>query len=139
ADRDLPDLCPATHDDDPLAVDGLQRIDYLDPAHHRQLLERRDEQVDAPGEVDLEVHEILRRPLARDLDRRDVAAELGDRAGELMQNPGSTRGSHLYSDSVVHHDALSSGIVPRSLDVPRHDAEAGPESVASICDAPAMI
>src|SRR5206468_11168584 len=88
ADGDLPDLRAAAHDDDPLAVDRLERVHDLHAAHDVELLERRDERLGATREADLEVDAVLRRALARDRDRRDVATLLRDDAGELMEHTG---------------------------------------------------
>ena len=111
ADRDLPYLRAAAHDDHALAVDHLQRRDLGHLAHDRQRPQLRDERVGilGGGDLDLEVDAQLPVMLAEDLDERDVALSPGDGTGELVQHAHTRIHTQLNSESLAHSMALWRG------------------------------
>ena len=109
AERDLADLRAAAHDDDALAVDGAQRGDALEVAHHRQRAQLIEHGGRIVRRLDLEVDTVPALACV-DVDGRDVTPVPRDDAGQLMQDAGaepvctSTPNFSLMPFSVVDLD-----------------------------------
>ena len=101
-----PDLRPATHDDQPLAVDRLERRHTVGAMDDRQCGELGEHRVGCARHLDLEVHRGLGLARREDLDGRDVARVARDHAGELVQDARAGAGAEHDAESIAHGKAL---------------------------------
>src|ERR1700680_1633518 len=101
-DRHLADLGAAAHDDDPLAVNLLQRLHHFDTLHDGQFLQIRLQRRRCCRQRDFEVYMRLWRPLLDDLYRCNITLVLRNHARQLMQHAESGAGDNLHTDLIAH-------------------------------------
>ena len=85
ANRHLPDLRASAHDDDPLAIDSLQALDYGDTVDNRQLLQVGCKLRKLGRQLNFKIDAGVRRPVVDDGDGNDIALMLRDHAREAVK------------------------------------------------------
>lgn len=96
----LAHLGAAAHDDDPLAVDPLERFHQGDLAHHGERGEVHLQGLRSGRQRDLEVRPAACGTVLEDLDERDVGAVGGEDAAQLVQHPGAGGGLDEEADGL---------------------------------------
>src|ERR1035441_430282 len=86
ADGYLAHLRAATHDDDALAVDGLESLDDLDAAHDGKGPQALDQRAGVSRQNDFEVGASFFSPGGQNIDGSNIALVPGNHAGHLVQH-----------------------------------------------------
>ena len=93
AERDLSDLRPTTHDDDPLAVDPRHRRGGIDGVNAVELPELCDDVLKRM--IHRELQDNLRLlAMGNEVDVRNLGAPIRKYFGQSEENPWPVRGQH---------------------------------------------